>query len=799
MADVQIAVIDQQNTEVTIAVPGAQGPVGQTGDVAVAQDGTAAQPGIRFENDTNTGIYRPGSDQVAVSTGGTGRLFVDASGNVQIGSSFAGLSNGSGLEIERSTTSAIRLTGADGVGCEFFNTGSLASIQTRSTIPFTIQTNELERMRVTAAGLVGIGTSTPGQKLDVNGEIVCSPNTAGKNTFQLTTNASDDARLLLRSDTTVKVEIQANGTSYFNGGNVGIGVSAPAAALDVRATSFTPTNTGSALLLEERTTNSQALHFYLNNAGVNLSSRPSGGIGAVNSDQLRIAGGGIITGNFTPSVTNFTPSATAAGAISVGGNIQFFTKGSLTAGTDTDLASSERMTITSSGNVGIGTTSPNTPFVVSASGTAGMEITPGSGGASGGTLIEHYNRNTAAYTLVRTLASAHCFDIGSSEAVRIDTSGRLLVGTSTAQTNASEISTIDGNIALVNDDTYSTSLTRALTYYSSTSSYDVQPIASINFNTTGDAQSSITFVTRSSPGDFAERARIDSSGRLLVGTTSARSGGPYGTAGLQVESTSYSNASISAINNQNTSDGVALMLGKSRGSSIGSTTIVSSGDQVGGIYFQGADGSALRTAASIFAEIDGTPGANDMPGRLVFSTTADGASSPTEACRITSNQDLLLSQSGSGIFVGTTVDGAFRIGRSSFAVSTGTLYIGNAAIQVSSDIRLKDNIEDTSLDALEAISKIKVKDFTWSDPSDTSYNNRNARGKWTGLIAQELVDVLPFVVNAPRKEEDGSIDHDSDSIWTLDQSQLCPVLIKAVQQQQEIITALEARLTAAGL
>ena len=97
MADVQIAIIDQQNTqialaapsetEVTVAVPGIQGPVGQTGDVAVAQDGTAAQPGIRFENDTNTGIYRPGADQVAVSTGGNQRITVDSSGRLLVGTS----------------------------------------------------------------------------------------------------------------------------------------------------------------------------------------------------------------------------------------------------------------------------------------------------------------------------------------------------------------------------------------------------------------------------------------------------------------------------------------------------------------------------------------------------------------------------------------------------------------------------------------------------------------------------------------------------------------------------------------
>ena len=79
------------------------------------------------------------------------------------------------------------------------------------------------------------------------------------------------------------------------------------------------------------------------------------------------------------------------------------------------------------------------------------------------------------------------------------------------------------------------------------------------------------------------------------------------------------------------------MLGKSRGSAIGSNTIVQNGDTLGSIYFCGADGSDLDTpGGGIYCEVDGTPGTNDMPGRLVFSTTADGASSPTERFRISS-------------------------------------------------------------------------------------------------------------------------------------------------------------------
>jgi hypothetical protein len=63
-------------------------------------------------------------------------------------------------------------------------------------------------------------------------------------------------------------------------------------------------------------------------------------------------------------------------------------------------------------------------------------------------------------------------------------------------------------------------------------------------------------------------------------------------------------------------------------------TIVSSGDAVGSSNFFGYDGTANIELANITATVDGTPGTNDMPGRLTFSTTADGAASPTERFRI---------------------------------------------------------------------------------------------------------------------------------------------------------------------
>ena len=272
----------------------------------------------------------------------------------------------------------------------------------------------------------------------------------------------------------------------------------------------------------------------------------------------------------------------------------------------------------------------------------------------------------------------------------------------------------------------------------------------------------------------SERARIDSSGRLLVGTST----GTGGREKLQV----LGNA------NEATTGAGEITLARA--------SFPADSDPIGKISFTGPSNQVFATIESV---ANGATGTNDHPGLLKFSTTADGASSPTERMRI--QADGVVKVAGDSWTLGRTYIGnsgasGSGIGTSSNGANSTTLYIGNAAIQVSSDARLKENIEDTSLDALDAISQIRVKDFTWNDPTDTSSNNRNARGKWTGLIAQELVGVLPFVVNAPRKEADGSIDHESQSTWTLDQSQLCPVLIKAVQQQQEIIASLEARIAA---
>jgi hypothetical protein len=140
---------------------------------------------------------------------------------------------------------------------------------------------------------------------------------------------------------------------------------------------------------------------------------------------------------------------------------------------------------------------------------------------------------------------------------------------------------------------------------------------------------------------WSEAVRIDSSKRLLVGTSTARGNFLNSTSAprVQIEGTSTDGGSLALITSfSSATNGAApiLQLGRAGSTAIGSDTIVANNNYLGQIIFSGNDGSEFVSAASIDCQVDGTPSANDLPGRLVFSTTADGAASPTERMRITS-------------------------------------------------------------------------------------------------------------------------------------------------------------------
>lgn len=128
---------------------------------------------------------------------------------------------------------------------------------------------------------------------------------------------------------------------------------------------------------------------------------------------------------------------------------------------------------------------------------------------------------------------------------------------------------------------------------------------------------------------------IDASGRVVVGDTQIRTGVYSTISSLSVIGTTLGSSTASLYDYANNSfTGPGFLTQKSKSGTIGTQGIVASGDRLFLGTFSGSDGTAFIPAASIEAWVDGTPGTNDMPGRLVFSTTADGASSPTERMRI---------------------------------------------------------------------------------------------------------------------------------------------------------------------
>ncbi|MDA1256933.1 MAG: hypothetical protein O3C10_03705 [Chloroflexi bacterium] len=97
-----------------------------------------------------------------------------------------------------------------------------------------------------------------------------------------------------------------------------------------------------------------------------------------------------------------------------------------------------------------------------------------------------------------------------------------------------------------------------------------------------------------------------------------------------------------------------FIMSKSRNPAIGSNTIVQDGDFVGSLVWAADDGTNLDgSVARIDGIVDGAPGVNDLPGRLVFLTTADGSPQPTERMRI---------DSAGGVFIGDTANANMTIG-----------------------------------------------------------------------------------------------------------------------------------------
>jgi hypothetical protein len=414
---------------------------------------------------TNAGtlaLSATGANVVTASTNGVERLRIDSAGNVGIGTNspvtnlqvFKNSGGLAGVQISNTTHGS---TLSDGLFVGVDN--SIAYLYNYEDIPLVFGTNNTERMRITNAGLVGIGTSNPLVPVDIRGPQAALNLTAGSDPL---TNLN-----ILNPDTTIGTGPTIAFSSYYNGT-----FTVPLATIAV-----------------ERAVGA--------GAGVD---------GASNNIIFRQAQ------TSTPTLV-------------------------------------ERMRITSAGLVGIGTSSPATKLALTGSGDGGAAFTINQTATNWDSAVLFQENGTSkariafqnsawgggvsdTFNIFTTTSTDMRFGTNNTERARIDSSGNVGIGTSSPVTNLSVV----GNIHAIPSGITPKSNGYSLDFSSAQQSCGIarsvsSPNVLLDLYAGGDSvnlggwSGAIRFLTGGTDQFGSERARIDASGALLVGTTTNSYGG----------------------------------------------------------------------------------------------------------------------------------------------------------------------------------------------------------------------------------------------------------------------------------
>ena len=278
--------------------------------------------------------------------------------------------------------------------------------------------------------------------------------------------------------------------------------------------------------------------------------------------------------------------------------------------------------------------------VITATSYSGIDLSAVTGATGDFSIADKIVHTGDTNTAIRfPAADTITAETAGSERLRIDSSGRLMLG-----------STTEGNSS-ADDLTVATSSDTGITIRSGTSSG-----GNIYFSDgTSGADEYRGVVSYDHASNFmqfytnaSEALRIDSSGRVLVGRTASRMvGGSTTYAKLQVAGTSQSESSISLVNNEASAAAPFIFFGKTRGNSVGESGIVQNGDSLGGLSFIGADGNDINNrTAEITAVVNGTPANNTIPTDIVFSTSTQNATQLAEVLRLDKNGHARFGASG---------------------------------------------------------------------------------------------------------------------------------------------------------
>jgi hypothetical protein len=376
IVEAHTAIVGNATMGGTLGVTGAttlSSTLAVTGITTVAA-GTVALPSITTSGDTNTGIYFPAADTVAVSTGGTERMRIDSAGKVLVGTTTdTGVILQVGADATAQTAATIptvRLTNLDTaviandiVGSfEFYSvdasapnvvTGFMRNVAEDAGVNYALTFGldaSTERMRIDSSGNVGIGTTAPSKKLEIYTsavslqiESVVRNDMSGAGVAAIGFNVSSS---LAVEATSTKAGIGLVRSAAFGGGslcfynnnsgaagdfttadekmridtsgNVGIGTTAPAARIDI-----TQNQAALSYLLDTSNTTNGGSSIW------RMITRNIANSGTTSVDFYKPTGSGFSLLNYDTHASNFT-------AFGIGG--------------------SERMRIDSSGNLLVGTT-----------------------------------------------------------------------------------------------------------------------------------------------------------------------------------------------------------------------------------------------------------------------------------------------------------------------------------------------------------------------------------------------------------------------------------------------------------
>jgi hypothetical protein len=443
-------------------------------------DGLAASPSITNIGDTNTGMYFPSADAIGIVTGGVNRIRVTSAGDVGIGT----------------TTPAVKLDVANGfvvVGANSANPGVGGNIRFRDDTGASRWLNGLlggaaatsysiydivagaERLSINSSGDVGIGTSSPVGRLTIQGA-------AG-------TNGINQGIGLLYS----------NGTQY---GAFGLNNTTGWPQLMARAGAGLTFHVNSDLL-----TTGEAMRIDASgNLGLGVTPAahsPSGFGGPMLQvgNRASILGSSVYStlGNnvyYDSGFFRYIATDEASMLEQANGAFAFYTAPSGTAGNA--ISFTQTVTLDSSGNLGIGTSSPLQQLHLSSASATGMQITyQGVGAARIGV--------AAGNLLTFGLDTSN----GTTTRMTLDASGNLGIGTSSPVAKL-DVRGASGGILgqfLENDSGNS----RRIRFSISGDVSNIESTASVG-------ATNLAFAV-----DGSERARIDGSGDLIVGGTTTNS------------------------------------------------------------------------------------------------------------------------------------------------------------------------------------------------------------------------------------------------------------------------------------